>query len=242
VDPSQSLDLYHEADSYPWERDPAETPASWGAFVTYRDMPKPRSLRRAAALHYHDDIDLEPTQGQFRQFKTWSYTYGWQGRIQAFDSYEDALKRQKAEEGIEEMVRRQTRQAALAVDALLMPIRAIIYKAGNMPIEETGLTDLELRELLYMARQGSRAAVPMMKMERLARGEPTDIQEGRYEHEHRAIHVALSSREGRRALADLSAVLVQHDSGDEGEALPGGSRGLPHGREVRDGEAYEETE
>src|SRR5215207_9613375 len=101
---------------------PRWTQKAQEAYRAYRDCPRPRSLRRAAAFYYKGDADREPTAHQHRQFKEWSRRLGWVDRLeQELSEAADArfretfLPRQTTKEADDEQERSQRSQRSYPV-------------------------------------------------------------------------------------------------------------------------------
>lgn len=170
--------------TYPWERDKeaGETAAAFAAFVTYRDLPpRSRSLRKAAAAHYHDDPEAGVGRAKVVQFEKWSAEYDWQVRVEAWDDERDRVRRQAHLRAVEDMAERHARDAAAAQNLALLPLR---YLANRLSDEE-GRKNLQmemqllgLKDQIRLAFLGERLLPRLQLAERLARGEPTEIVQG----------------------------------------------------------------
>lgn len=89
----------------PWEQQPGETNNAYAAFLVYRDMPRPYSLRRAAGLFYapsnlsdEERRNFVATASQQRQMQRWSSQHRWQERVRAWTLHlleQSGLKRQE---------------------------------------------------------------------------------------------------------------------------------------------------
>jgi hypothetical protein len=236
------LELGGERRLYPWEKLDEETNAAHAALISYRDCPKPRSLRRAAGKHYHGDAEALPTVGQHDQFKRWSRAFDWVSRVEEYDAWLDERKRRKEAEAIEKMGERHARQAVAGLEALFAPARALMDQYGNMPISETELGDLNIIDLIGLMQKTARPAAALQKAERLARGEPTEILAGLVEHDHRHLHAALGTERGRELIGDLAELIIDgEDASGSGEFKPSEPRPLPPGRQLPPGEAHPPT-
>lgn len=152
----------------PWERQPAEGDGAWAAFAVYRDLPPiERSLARAG----------EKIGKGKRQLEDWCSRHGWVARARAWDVEVDRQARLAAVAEIRKMRERHVR-GSMTLQALgfteagkLLTKSQARTKAAQM----AGTVDepmLEVDEVARVAELG-------MKVERLNRGEPGEIEEQR---------------------------------------------------------------
>jgi len=132
----------------PWERQPGESSKAFYAFTIYRDLGPKRSLRRAAEIYYSGKSKVN-----LGQIEYWSYKYHWVERVQAWDDYQDRLKREAHLKAVEEMADRHVR-LALALQA------KAAERLKQLPAEKIGPA-----QLVRMIRAG-------VEIERKARGLP----------------------------------------------------------------------
>lgn len=137
----------------PWERQKGETLKAFHAFTVYRDLGVERSLTNVKRKY-----DETGKKGSFGVFGVWSARYGWVERVKAYDDYIDRKKRAEREKAIVDMAERH---AKLAV-AFQQRVAERLMKFS--PDE---LTPGNLARWLDVA----------VKLERLSRGEPTEIEE-----------------------------------------------------------------
>lgn len=83
-----------------WERLENESDEAYRAFSFYRDMGVTRTVKKTAALYYHDAIEKVSivNQGQMANLLRWSKRWMWVARVEAFDleeSRQRSLKKQK---------------------------------------------------------------------------------------------------------------------------------------------------
>lgn len=138
---------------HPWDRRPRETPRAYGAFITYRDLGPTRSLRRLAARDSAQNL---------RQLQTWSSAHDWVDRCGSWDEHLDEERRLTLIEEAREMTRRQATIGQLMLARAAERLRTLDPQT------------LTVTEAVKLIDVGSR-------LERLARGEPTDIGEQRVE-------------------------------------------------------------
>ena len=73
-------------DARPWTRQPFDTDARWRAFVTYRELPLPRSIRRTS------EALADPATGKgydVRTLEQWSSENAWPERALEYDRWLD---------------------------------------------------------------------------------------------------------------------------------------------------------
>ena len=167
----------------PWERGGDETPVAFAAFVVYRDMLVEfgrRSLRRAAAKYYHDDYEYGVSAAKVRQFEKWSSANDWPIRAEAWDEENDRIKRERHWRAVEDMTERHAKEAMNLQHVAALPARLLTMQFQKNPDEMLmKLNDLTLPDRLRLAFVGARITPRLQAAERLARGEPTEIFEGR---------------------------------------------------------------
>lgn len=134
-----------------WERRPGETAKAYAAFCVYRDLGPSRSLEKAAqAMGYKSR----------KNFSVWHSKHEWVKRAEAYDEYLERRKREEHEKAILEMAERHARLAVAFQQKIAQRIQMI---------DPNELTPQDLARWLEIAT----------KLERLSRGEPTEI--GRHE-------------------------------------------------------------
>jgi hypothetical protein len=143
-------------DRKPFERQPKETDPAWKAFQIYRDMDKRSHAKLGDQL------------GKSKQLiSTWSSKWRWVERCVAWDREADDRARAATLEEIDEMQRRHV-QLALGMQQLgALEMQRLLRDANKKAEGEgAGLTAADVHRLIDA---GS-------KLERLNRGEPTDIE------------------------------------------------------------------
>jgi len=138
-----------------WARQPGETSKAYAAFCVYRDMGPKRGLRETGRRYYEHKI-----RTNLAQIGKWSSKWNWVARCQAWDDHQDALARERQTQEIQEMRGRQTRLGVAMQGKAAQGLQAFD------PLEATG------HEITRLAAEGTR-------IERLARGEVTEIVEER---------------------------------------------------------------
>src|SRR5438132_2063643 len=156
----------------PWNRQVGESSKAYAHFCLYRDMGQERSLRNLAR-HAESMPDVN-------QLKRWSSRWNWVERCQKYDDHllhQDRLRQEKERR---EMVSRHARIAVLSQNLVVKGIEKLVAEV------EQGRHDLS-------ASDASRLLDVAVKIERLSRGEPTEISELGGSDEH-PIRVNLEDR------------------------------------------------
>jgi hypothetical protein len=166
----------------PWEQQPNETDEAYGAFFRYRSIPRgDRTLRKVAEELGKSDALMS----------RWSNAWSWRVRVMAWDRAEDARRVEEHWEEIEKMSKRHAAQAQMMGNVLMAPATAILTLMRDRPnlfmeyfstTDENGNTFIDfdrMDRVVGMAMQAARILPQVMGMERLARGEPTEIVEER---------------------------------------------------------------
>jgi len=131
-----------------WDRLPNESTKAYAAFCVYRDLGTERSLEKAGQT-----LDKPRTR---KWLGEWSAKYKWVERAKAYDDYVEKLKRKEKEKAIKEMAERQARIAMAFQEKIIERLQSI---------DPAELTPTELARWFEIAA----------KIERLNRGEPTEI-------------------------------------------------------------------
>lgn len=137
-------------DAKPWERQEGESSPAFDAFVAYRDMPKPRSIR-AVGRQLGKSHTL---------MSRWSSNHSWVDRVAAWDDEQDRAIR---EQQIEDIKKMRKRHAELA-HAMLIKAASALKK---IPPEEIKPQDV------------SRMVETASKLERISRGDVETVVEER---------------------------------------------------------------
>jgi hypothetical protein len=143
----------------PWEALPGESSKAYRAFCLYRDMGPNRSLDQASR-DYHRRSD-QPTNGSERKTRAsgtirgWAQRWNWPGRALAWDRELDRVQHEKQKTANAEMGERHAREAML------------LQQKGVERLRLLRAEDLSPREALSYLIEAA-------KLERLARGEPTE--------------------------------------------------------------------
>ena len=137
----------------PWERLTGESAKAYASFVLYRDMGPERSLRKVA--------EGGESTAKIRQLEKWSVKWRWVDRAQAYDDEIDRQVRAKNEKTRKEMAERHAKMAVLGQGIVLEAFRQI------KPEDLTPGQAVQWFDTL-------------VKIERLSRGQPTEIQQSEH--------------------------------------------------------------
>lgn len=132
-----------------WERQPGETSKAFGAFCIYRDIGPQRSMPQV--------LEIGNLSCKLNNLETWCTRYSWVARAAAYDDYLDSIKRKEKEKQIVEMSERHAK-LAVAFQA------KIAERLKNLEIAE-----LSPKDMCHWLDVST-------KLERISRGEPTEIQ------------------------------------------------------------------
>jgi hypothetical protein len=142
----------------PWNRLPGESTKAFSAFSAYRDLGSGRSIVEA---YRHQRGTKGATQAP-GQWKRLAKRFRWSERAAAWDDYQDQVKLEGQLAAIEEMCKRHA-QIAMVSQAKLIE-RLQTFEASELTPKDM-ITWLEAS----------------VKVERLARGEPSEIQRQKHE-------------------------------------------------------------
>jgi hypothetical protein len=154
--------------SAPWEQLPGESAKAYTAFGLYRDQGPRRSLEEASRAYHRRSAPAVNTTGTGRrrgasgQIRRWAQRWNWSARARAWDQELERVKWSKQVEASAEMAERHAKEALMLQNKAVERLRLL------QPQE------LGPREILSYL-------VEAAKLERLARGEPTE----RVAEEHR---------------------------------------------------------
>ncbi len=171
----------------PWHRQEGETGKAFHAFMLYRDMlPKGRSLEKTRQA-------LTRPAGYRRWLQTWCSHYQWVARVQAYDDHLAAVRAEAQEYAIVEMADRQAREG-MALQTI--GIKRFVDKDGK--VKEGVASEMEDKDAIRAINVG-------VKIERTARGEPTEIVKGDY-----------TVRPAKELTDDELAEIIQREQLEEG--------------------------
>ena len=145
----------------PWDQLPGESSKAYAAFGIFRDLGPRRSLNEASRVYYGQAPPAENTTATGRrrkasgQVRLWAERWNWPARARLWDQELERVKRMKQLEAVDEMAERH------AKEALMLQNKAVERLRQLRPEE------LKPRDTLDFL-------VEAAKLERLARGEPTE--------------------------------------------------------------------
>ena len=158
-----------------WDRIKNEQNKAYHSFCIYRDLGPFRSIDKVV-----QKLDEESTPLSRTQVGKYSSKYNWVERAEAYDDYKDKKQRQKNENAIIEMNKRQANDYKKLQEGVMDTMSAI--DEIDSESEEKG--HLTPNRAAYFLNACSMAYDRAAKGERLARGEATDRteQSGKMEH------------------------------------------------------------
>jgi len=139
-----------------WDRLPGESSKAYHHFCLYRDMGQGRSLRKMAGVPGCSSVR--------RQLNRWSSKWRWVERCQKYDDYLEHERRLQQEKERRAMHERHAKVALLGMNVAVKGLESLLAKVQS---GEGTVAPGDLTRLLDTS----------VKVERLARGESTDIQE-----------------------------------------------------------------
>lgn len=144
----------------PWEQQAGESAKAYAAFCLYRDLGSRRSLDEASRSYHRSGRDIQhASAGRSPRasgtIRRWAQRYNWLARARAWDQEAERIKQAEQHAAIQEMAERH------AKEALMMQNKAV-ERLRQLRPEELG------------ARETLAYLVEAAKLERLARGEPTE--------------------------------------------------------------------
>jgi len=177
-----------------WDRQPGESSRAYAHFCLYRDKGVSRSLR---ALEHVDGC----TSG-YRQLGRWSSRWQWVKRYQDYDDHLQRQDRLRQEKERKDMLTRHGKIAVLGQNLVVKGIEKLLADV------EQGKRDLS-------ASDASRLLDVAVKIERLSRGEPTEISELGGSDEH---PVKISIEDRARQAVERVLGIADHSTTDSGAA------------------------
>lgn len=134
-----------------WERQSGESSKAYAAFCVYRDLGPERSLDNVRKKLAENGKKIS-----IKFLGRWSSKYNWVARCQAYDDYLERRKREEKEKAILEMAERHAKLAMAFQQRVAERLREI---------DPSELSPADMAKWLDTAT----------KLERLSRGEPTEI-------------------------------------------------------------------
>ena len=144
-----------------WDQLPGESSKAYAAFCLYRDQGPQRSIEEASRV-YHDRGSRDGTAAQSHrqrrasgQIGRWAQRWNWTARARAWDEELERVRRRKQVEAVAEMAERHAKEALMLQNKAVERLR-------------------QLRPEELKPRDALSYLVEAVKLERLARGEPTE--------------------------------------------------------------------
>src|SRR5437762_9550358 len=139
-----------------WDRQMGESSKAYSHFRIYRDMGVSRSLRHMAGLPGCTSVR--------RQLNRWSSRWRWVERCSQYDDHLEYQARLEQEKERKDMVKRHAKIAVLGQNLVVKGMEQLIAEIED---GSRRATPSDLSRLLEVA----------VRVERLSRGEPTEISE-----------------------------------------------------------------
>ncbi len=144
----------------PWEQLPEESSKAYAAFCVFRDLGPRRSVEEASRVYHRkkpQDGNKPETErhGASGQIRRWAERWNWSGRARAWDQELERVQRNQQVKAVAEMADRHAKEAMMLQNKAVERLR-------QLRPEELGPRET----LSYL--------VEAAKLERLARGEPTE--------------------------------------------------------------------
>jgi chromatin segregation and condensation protein Rec8/ScpA/Scc1 (kleisin family) len=145
-----------DEEQHEWDRQPGESSKAFRHLCLYRDAGQGRSLRKLAA-------DAKTTS-KLRQLQHWSSRWKWVERCRKYDDHLEYQDRLRHEKEREQMHERHAKIAVLGQNIVVREMESLLAEAQNSGSQ---MTPSDVARLLDVT----------VKVERLARGDPTESHE-----------------------------------------------------------------
>jgi hypothetical protein len=143
----------------PWERQIEETDEAFKAFARYRDMePKRSTTRLATEMGVSENL-----------IHGWSSKHRWVGRVAEWDREKDRVEKDRVARAAQLSEIRAMQKRHVDIALLMQALGATELKKRATVATTQPTTTLETDEAQRVLEAG-------VKLERLTRGEPTDVQ------------------------------------------------------------------
>lgn len=200
----------------PWERLDTETDYKWSLFRHYRDSGPQRSFKKTAK-HFRknsdqwDDLDEDRDVGRMGKQSVKTH---WADRVLAFDKDQERLYQLARSEAIRDMVQRHEGIIEEAIEALMVPVKALSLAIKTDPDFIRKLSKINKNKLIDLTNRTMRTIPNLMSAERLSRDMPTEIVGGVVEHQ--VVHSVDRDQIGE-VLAVLGEAGVLHVGGSDSD-------------------------
>jgi hypothetical protein len=185
----------------PWDRLTGESSKAYAHFCLYRDMGVNRSIRQLPSVSGCTSV--------VRQLNRWSSRWRWVERSQCYDDHLQYQDRLRQEKDRKDMLTRHGKIAVLGQNLVVKGIEKLLADV------EQGKRDLS-------ASDASRLLDVAVKIERLSRGEPTEISELGGSDEH-PVRVRIEDRARQaveRALGITDRGSAERVEAEEADGVP----------------------
>jgi hypothetical protein len=173
-----------------WERQPGESCKAFACFKFFRDLPPEKRSIRAA---YRQKTGNENARQASGDWNALAIRWRWVERVLAWDDEQDRLLREKKIEAIQEMAERHAAVASIFIQHLVNRLARF---------DPADLSPSDMQKWFEVA----------VKIERLSRGEPTEIQTRDAETEVREVIVR-----SRQEAAEFFRLHAQNNGTGPGE-------------------------
>lgn len=158
---------------YPeWEKQKREPVSAYTRFRIFRNLGPTRTYYKAALAL---DIPESKIQGTVKSIGNMASKYLWQERISKYENYLTQIETKEQASAIKEMARRHADHSKSFETALMIPFKSLQQKLKNSA--ENDFDDMKISELYDKIVRSADAFHKITNVERLSRGEPTDINE-----------------------------------------------------------------
>ena len=148
-----------DEDKHEWDRLTGESSKAYAHFCLYRDAGANRSIRQLPSVSGCTSV--------VRQLNRWSSKWRWVERRQAYDDYLELQDRLQQEKERREMRKRHAKIAVLGQNIAVKGLEKLLAKVQD---DEQPVAPADLTRLLDTS----------VKVERLSRGEPTEIEKSEH--------------------------------------------------------------
>lgn len=163
-----------------WEKQDGERLSSWEKFRMYKDMGPTRSLRKLGmALSKNGKV----TDMQISSLNNLAHIWRWRVRIEEYEKHLDKITHDESVRAIKEMAQRHASHAKLLENIIMLPPNYLVEKLKNTPDAENTLKQMDTAQLLKMVLSSADAFHKVTNVERLSRGEPTEIDKHKIDNE-----------------------------------------------------------
>jgi hypothetical protein len=148
-----------DEEKHDWDRGPRETSRAYELFCAYRDLGTERSLRKLK-----QGTDGAPNVNRLKRLST---RWKWVERCQAYDDYLEQQDRLQQEKERQEMRKRHAKIAVLGQNIAVKGLEKLLARVQE---DEKAVAPADLTRLFDTT----------VKVERLSRGEPTEIEKSEH--------------------------------------------------------------